>query len=58
MSGLWAKLNLKDQRDIAVLNAPDSFATELPYSPPSSVTSMTLTGTPCGKMTTVQSVES
>jgi hypothetical protein len=29
MSGLWAKLNLKDQREIAVLNAPDSFAAEL-----------------------------
>jgi hypothetical protein len=29
MSGLWAKLNLKDQREIVVLNAPDSFAAEL-----------------------------
>jgi hypothetical protein len=29
MSGLWAKLNLKDQREIVVLNAPDSFASEL-----------------------------
>ena len=29
MSGLWAKLNLRDQREIAVLNAPDSFAAEL-----------------------------
>jgi hypothetical protein len=29
MSGLWAKLNLKDQKEIAVLNAPDSFAGEL-----------------------------
>lgn len=29
MSGLWAKLNLKDQREIVVLNAPGSFATEL-----------------------------
>ncbi|MGA2191735.1 MAG: hypothetical protein ABSH33_24780 [Steroidobacteraceae bacterium] len=29
MSGLWAKLNLKHQREIAVLNSPDSFAAEL-----------------------------
>ena len=29
MSGLWEKLNLKDQKEIAVLNAPDSFATEI-----------------------------
>jgi hypothetical protein len=29
MSGLWQKLNLKDQREIAVLNAPASFANEL-----------------------------
>ena len=29
MSGLWAKLNLKDQREIVVLNAPASFAAEL-----------------------------
>jgi hypothetical protein len=29
MSGLWPKLNLKDQKEIAVLNAPESFATEL-----------------------------
>lgn len=29
MRGLWAKLNLTDQREIAVLNAPDSFAAQL-----------------------------
>lgn len=29
MTGLWAKLNLKDQREIVVLNAPGSFAPEL-----------------------------
>jgi hypothetical protein len=29
MSSLWAKLNLKDQKEIAILNAPDSFAAEL-----------------------------
>ena len=29
MSGLWAKLNLKDRREIVVLNAPGSFAAEL-----------------------------
>jgi hypothetical protein len=29
MSGLWEKLNLKNQREIVVLNAPDSFAAEL-----------------------------
>jgi hypothetical protein len=29
MSSLWAKLNLKDQREIVVLNAPDTFADEL-----------------------------
>jgi hypothetical protein len=29
LSGLWAKLNLKDQREIVVLNAPSSFAAEL-----------------------------
>ena len=29
MSGLWAKLNLKDQPEIVILNAPDSFAAEL-----------------------------
>lgn len=26
MSGLWAKLNLKEQKEILVLNAPESFA--------------------------------
>ncbi len=29
MSGLWEKLNLKDQKEIVVINAPDSFAAEL-----------------------------
>jgi hypothetical protein len=29
MGGLWAKLNLKDQQEIVVLNAPSSFAAEL-----------------------------
>jgi hypothetical protein len=29
VGGLWAKLNLKDQREIVLLNAPDSFAAEL-----------------------------
>jgi hypothetical protein len=29
MSGLWEKLNLKDQNEIVVLNPPGSFATEL-----------------------------
>lgn len=29
MSNLWAKLNLKDQSEIVVLNPPGSFATEL-----------------------------
>lgn len=29
MTGLWAKLNLKDQREIVVLNAPDAFSAEL-----------------------------
>ena len=29
MSGLWAKLNLRDQREIVVLNTPASFAAEL-----------------------------
>ena len=29
MGGLWAKLNLKDQREIVILNAPSSFAAEL-----------------------------
>jgi hypothetical protein len=29
MSGVWAKLNLKGQREIVVLSAPSSFATEL-----------------------------
>jgi hypothetical protein len=29
VSGVWEKLNLKDQKEIAVLNAPPSFATEL-----------------------------
>lgn len=29
MSGLWAKLNLKDQPEITVLNAPESFTAEL-----------------------------
>ncbi len=29
MNSLWAKLNLKDQREIVVLNAPPSFAAEL-----------------------------
>jgi hypothetical protein len=29
MTGLWAKLNLKDQGDIVVLNAPGSFAAAL-----------------------------
>ena len=29
MSDLWAKLNLKEQKQIVVLNAPDSFASEL-----------------------------
>jgi hypothetical protein len=29
MSDLWAKLNLKDQREIVVLNAPSSFKAEL-----------------------------
>jgi hypothetical protein len=29
VSSLWAKLNLKDQREIVVLSAPGSFATEL-----------------------------
>ncbi len=29
MSGVWTKLNLKDQTEIAVLNPPDSFAAEL-----------------------------
>jgi hypothetical protein len=28
MRGLWAKLNLKDQRQIVVLNAPGSFEAE------------------------------
>jgi len=29
MSGLWEKLNLKDQKEIVVLNPPGSFAAEL-----------------------------
>ena len=29
MSGLWAKLNLKDQKRVVVLNAPESFEAEL-----------------------------
>ena len=29
MSGLWAKLNLKDQSQIVILNAPSSFVAEL-----------------------------
>lgn len=29
MGAIWAKLNLKDQQEIVVLNAPSSFATEL-----------------------------
>lgn len=29
MSSVFAKLNLKDQRDLLILNAPDSFDTEL-----------------------------
>jgi hypothetical protein len=29
MSALWAKLNLKDQKEIVVLNAPSSFTAEL-----------------------------
>jgi hypothetical protein len=29
MSGLWAKLNLRDQREIVVLSAPGSFAAAL-----------------------------
>ena len=29
MSGLWAKLNVKNHREIVVLNAPDSFVAEL-----------------------------
>lgn len=29
MSALWSKLNLKDQSEIAVLNAPDDFAAHL-----------------------------
>lgn len=29
MGSLWAKLNLKDQQEIVILNAPSSFATEL-----------------------------
>jgi hypothetical protein len=29
MNGLWAKLNVKNHREIVVLHAPDSFAAEL-----------------------------
>ena len=29
MSGVWAKLNLKDQSQIVILNAPSSFVAEL-----------------------------
>ena len=29
MSALWSKLNLQDQKEIAVLNAPGSFAAEI-----------------------------
>ena len=29
MSDLWAKLNLKDQREIVILNAPSSFVADL-----------------------------
>lgn len=29
MGGVWAKLNLKDQQEIVILNAPSSFTAEL-----------------------------